>query len=109
ARREVAVVMNLDPARDAQVAQDLAHGGVRDLVERLAVLDQRVDDAEAVLEEGRQMPAREVAVLVDGGREYRPPMHAGPRGIVRATPEERDAERRATDDHGQASSACAAR
>jgi hypothetical protein len=65
---------------------------VLDVVDPVAVLDLRVDDADLVLEEGRQVAAAEVAVLVDRGREHRAAVLAVPGGIVGTAPEEGDHE-----------------
>ena len=68
---QVAVVVDFHAAGNLQVFQCLADGGVRDLVDRMAVLDLRVDHADAVFEEGRQVAAGQVAVLVDRRGDHR--------------------------------------
>src|SRR6185503_18414928 len=71
-RRQVAVVVNLYSSGDPGIAEDFTRGGVLDLIEGMAVLDLRIDEANRVLEERRQMPAGEIAILVDGRRQHCP-------------------------------------
>ena len=52
-----------------------------------------------MLEEGRQVAAGEVAVLVDRGGQHGAAVLAVPGRVVGAAAEERDAKRRAADDH----------
>ena len=99
AGRQVAVVVDLDAALDAEVAQDLADGGMGDLVDGLAVLHLGVDHAILVLEERRQIAAGDVAVLVDGGREDGAAVLPIPGRIVGAAAEEGDAKWGSADDH----------
>src|SRR5262245_66644963 len=73
---------------------------MRNVVQRLATLHLGINDPERVLEEGRQTPAGEVAVLVDGAGEYRATVLAEPGGVVGAAPEKRNAIGSAADDHG---------
>src|SRR5204863_5560489 len=51
--RQVAVVVQLDAALDAQEAQRFPDRGMADLLDVPARLDLAIDDARAVLEEGR--------------------------------------------------------
>ena len=64
-----------------------------------ARLDLAVDDADAVLEERRQVAAGEVAILVDGRGQHRAAVVAIPGGIIGAAAEERDAIGGPADDH----------
>ena len=68
------------------------------------VLDLAVDDADAMLEERRQIAAGEIAVLVDGGRQHRAAVLAIPGGVVGAAAEEGDSEGSSADDHSMTSS-----
>ncbi len=52
ARRQVALVMQLDALLDVEEIQRLAHGGVLDLLAFSHELDLRPDDPARVLEEG---------------------------------------------------------
>ena len=65
----------------------------------LAVLDLAVDDAEAVLEERRQIAASEIAIFVDGRGQDGPAVAAIPAGVVGPAAEEGDAEGGSADDH----------
>ena len=55
-RRKVPIVMDFQPLLELEVAKALSNGGMLDVVNRLAVLDTRVDDAKIVIEEGRKVP-----------------------------------------------------
>ena len=70
-----------------------------DLVDGLARLDLAVDDADAVLEERRQIAAGEVAILVDGGGQDGAAVLPIPARVVGAAAEEGDAEGGSADDH----------
>src|SRR5437667_10837025 len=91
--------MDFEPAVDSEVANDLTRGRVTDVVDRHAVLDLRVDDADLVLEKRRQVTTRQIAVFVDRGRQHRTTVFAIPLGIVGAATEERDSKGCAADDH----------
>src|SRR5439155_5877826 len=91
--------MDLDTPPPVQIAQDLGDGGVRDLVDRLACLDLRIDDADAVLEERRQVPAGQVAIFVDSRPEDGTSVLAIPGRVVRSAAEEGDSKRCPTDNH----------
>ena len=99
AGRQIAVVVQLDAALDVQILERLAHDGVFDLLDGAAGLDLAIDQANAVLEEGRQIAAGEVAVFVDGAGENGAAVNAIPRRIIGAAAEKGDAKRGATDDH----------
>jgi hypothetical protein len=74
----------------------------------LDAFDLRVDDAVLVLEEGRQIAARDVTVLVNGRRQDRAAVLFVPRGIIRPAAEERDAKRCACDDQSDSPDAAPA-
>jgi hypothetical protein len=57
ARRQIAIVVQLDAAVDVQMLQGLADHGMLDLLNRAAGLDLTIDEADAVLEERRQIAA----------------------------------------------------
>ena len=98
-RRQIAVVVDLEALVHVQPFEHAANRRVLDLADLLDVLDDRVDDAELVIEERRQLANADVAVLVDGRRQHGAAMLAIPVRVVGAAAEERDAERRAADDH----------
>src|SRR5262249_19461589 len=108
ARREVAIVMDLDAAIHAKESQDLADGRMADLVEGLAILHLGVDDAEPVFEERRQIAAGDVAELVDRGGQDRSAVLPIPGRVIGPAAEEGDPERRAADDHASPLSLAAA-
>ena len=99
AGRQVAVMVDLEAAIDLHLLQHVAHRRVADLGQLAHVLDEGIDDAVLVLEEGRQPADADVAVFVDGKADHPAAMPAIPDGIVGAAAEQRDAERRAADDH----------
>src|SRR5688572_11758367 len=68
--RQVAVMVNFEPFADLEPLEHTTDRGMLNLVNLLDVLDDGVDDAEAMVEEWRQFPDADVAVLVDGGRQY---------------------------------------
>src|SRR5204863_7401666 len=98
-RRQIAVVMNLEPLLRLKAVEHSADGRMCDLADLLHVLDDRVDDAEAVIEKRRQLPHADVAVLVDRRRQDGAAVLAEPVGIVGASAKERHPKRRAADDH----------
>src|SRR5436190_1568797 len=78
------------------------HGAYRrmiDLVDLLDVLDDRINDAEPVIEERRELADADVAVLVDCRGQDRAAMFAEPVRIIGASAKERHPKRRAADDH----------
>src|SRR5688500_2505721 len=91
--------MDFQALLDLEKSQALTNGGMLDVVNPPAILDARVDDAEAVVEKRRQGARRGVAVLVDARAEHLSAVGAIPRRIVRSSTEERNAERCTTDDH----------
>ena len=98
---QVAVVVDFDAVADAEIEEGFADGGVLDLLDGLDVLDDRIDDAGLVGEEGGQPAAGEVAVAGDGGGENGPAVFAIPGRIVGAAAEKGDAVGRARDDHAR--------
>ena len=72
---------------------------MNDFVERVASLDFGIDNAKTVFKERRQVAARQVAILVNAGRQHRAAMRAVPRRIIGAAAEERNAKGSSTDDH----------
>src|SRR6185436_8552362 len=80
-----------------------------DFVDRLTVLDPRIDDAEVVFEKGREVARRDMAVLIDRGRDHLPAVSSIPRGVVGPASEKRDSIWRAADDHEAESPASLAR
>ena len=71
----------------------VAHGGVGD------PLDPRVDELRGIIEEARQMARRDVAVLVERGRDDRAAVLVEELRHVRAAAEERHTEGCASDNH----------
>ena len=86
-------------ALDAEETEGFADGRVRDLVNRRARLDLAIDDAQAMLEEGRQETTTQVAILVDGGCEDGPAVRPIPAGVIGAAAKEGEAEGGSADDH----------
>jgi hypothetical protein len=52
-----------------------------------------------VLEKGRQTPATDIAVLVDGCVQHSAAIILIPHRVIRPSPKERYSKRRSTDDH----------
>src|SRR5262249_6613730 len=98
--RQIAVMVEFQAAVELQVLERLANGRVADLVHTLASFDLAVNDAQPVLEKGRQIATGQIAKLVDRRGEDRAAVLAVPRGIVRAAAEKRNAEGGTADDHG---------
>src|ERR1700733_4570731 len=63
------------------------------------VLNSRIGNAAVVFEERRKVPARNVAALINRGRQHRPAEFSEPNRIIGAATEERDAERSARCNH----------
>src|SRR5256886_14017104 len=99
AGRNVRVVVNLYTALDLQIAQRLTNGRMRDLFDRLTVLDLGVDDAVPMVEKGRQVATVDVAILVDRRRQHGAAMLVVPVRIIRAATEKGDTKRRSANDH----------
>src|SRR5215204_898282 len=100
-RGQIAVMVDLQAAIDLETLQHRPDGRMRDVGDFLDVLDDRIDNAEAVIEEGRELANADVAVLIDGRREHRAAMLVKPVRIVRASAEKRHPERGAADNHGE--------
>src|SRR6266567_3842964 len=101
-RLSIFSIVNLATSEAVPAIVDAEHRldrGMLDLREVLHVLDLRVNDAILVLEEGWQIAAADVAVLIYGGGEHDAAVTLVPRWIVRSSAKERDAERGASDDH----------
>jgi len=77
----------------------LVHGQMPDLVQMVAVLDPRIDHADAMLEERWQMPDTQIAVSDDAGRQDRAAVLPVSGRVVGAPSEEGDSRRGARDDH----------
>ena len=99
ARGDVRIVVDLHAARDFQESERLPDGRMDDLIQRLTVLDLRVDNAVAMLEEGREVATVNVAVLVDRRGQHGAAVLGIPFGIVGAATEEGDPKRGSADDH----------
>ncbi len=99
AGRQIAVVMQLQAALEIQMLQRRPNHGMNDLIDGLAGFNLPVDEADAMIEEWRQVAARQIAVFVDAGRQHRAAVIAIPARVVRAAAEKRDAIRSATDYH----------
>jgi hypothetical protein len=70
-----------------------------DLVDALAILDLRIDNANLVLKKRRQVTAGQVAILVDRSCENRSAVDAIPRGIVGSSTKKRDTKGGPADNH----------
>ena len=87
-RRQIAVVVNLEALADLEPLEHAAHRRMLNLADLLDVLDDGVDDAEAMVEKRRQLADADVAVLVDGRGQHGAAVLAIPLWIVRSAPEE---------------------
>jgi hypothetical protein len=96
-------MMNFDAAIEFHEPEHFADCRMADLLDRMTVLDLGVHHTDFVLEEGRQIPARQIAVFIDRRCEDSPAMLAIPGGIVRSTPEERNAVWSSADDQSLSS------
>src|SRR5437867_1587503 len=76
---------------------------MRDLINALAIFNTGIHNSDTMLKKRRQIPARDVTILVDGRSQYRAAMIAVPNGIVGAATEERDSKWGSANDHGYAS------
>ena len=85
---QIAIMVNLEPPANLEPLEHAAHGRMLNLADLLDVLDNGIDDAKAMVEERGQLADADVAVLVDGGRQYGAAMFAIPLWIVRSAPEE---------------------
>src|SRR5262245_17542642 len=75
------------------------YGRVLNIRDFLDVFDDRVDEAIAVLEEGRQYANADIAVLIDRGGEHGTAVLPEPLRIIGAATEKRDPKWGAADDH----------
>jgi hypothetical protein len=64
-RREVAIVVNLEPIAHRHFAQYRPYDRMPDLGNFLHVLDERVNDTMLVLEKGRQTAHADIAIPID--------------------------------------------
>src|SRR6266446_52650 len=92
-------MMDLEAALPSQPSKHRFHCRVLDLGDFPDVLDLGIDDSMPMLEKRRKIPAADVAIFVDGGREDRATVFPEPGGIVCAAAEERDSERCSSNDH----------
>ena len=65
--RQIGIMLDLHPPFDPHVLQAFPDGGMDDLIYRLRQLGLGVPDPVVIGEEGGQVPAIDVTVLVDGG------------------------------------------
>src|SRR6187402_2209813 len=94
--------MDFQTVLAVQLAEHGLGRGMLDFGDLPDVLDPGIDDAVLVVEELRQVAAGDVAVLVYRGGEHRAAVTLEPRRVVGSPAEERDAKRRARDDHSAA-------
>ena len=80
-------MVNLEAPANLEPLEHAAYGRMLNLADLLDVLDNGIDDTKAMVEERRQLADADVAVLVDGGRQYGAAMLAIPLWIVRSAPE----------------------
>jgi hypothetical protein len=80
--------MDLDSPVEVHEAEYLTDCRMADLVDGMAILNLGIDHTDSVLEERRKVPAREVAILVDGRGKNPAAVLAIPGGIVGSTSEE---------------------
>jgi hypothetical protein len=85
---KIPVMMDFKTLFETEMPQTLPHRWVRDLINGLAILDARINDPEFVIEERRQVPRRDVAVLIYAGRDYLTAVMPVPRRVIRPTAEE---------------------
>ena len=88
ARRQVAVMMNLEPFLDAEISDCLAYRRMRDVPGLTHELDARPDDAMLVLEEWRIEPAAQMTIAVDRGGQHGTAMVAIPVRVIGPAAEE---------------------
>src|SRR2546429_2055824 len=72
---------------------------MHDLIDRLTMLDLGIDDAVSMLEEGREVAAVDIAVLVDRRGQHGSAMLDIPFWIIRPATEEGDPKRGSANDH----------
>src|SRR5438552_10822905 len=91
--------MQLDAAFDFEEVERLPNGGMADLLDRGAGFDLAVNDADGMFEEGGQIAAGQITILIDRGRQHGAAMSAIPTRIIGTATEEGDPERCSADDH----------
>ncbi len=85
--------MDLKTEIDIPILQNMACRRVLDVSGLVHRLDLGVDDAVLVHEKGGQAAQADIAIFVDRETEHRPAVLFVPLRIIRAAPEQRDAER----------------
>src|ERR1043165_684254 len=91
--------MDLDALVPLEMREHAAHCRMLDLRNPINGLLLPINEAMLVIEERRQPPATDVAVLVDRGGENCAAVLAIPLRVIAAPTEERHPERGAADDH----------
>src|SRR5262249_33908602 len=86
-------------ALETQVLEGLAHRGMANFVGGLARFDLSVNNAEAMFEKRRQVPASQITVFVDAGGKNGAAVLAIPGWIISAPAEKRDAKGSAANNH----------
>src|ERR1700722_14653813 len=97
--RQIGNVVNLNSRIDTHELQASAHGRMLKRAVLVYVLNSRIGNAAVVFEERRQMPARNVAALINRSGEYRAAEFSKPNWIIGAATEERNTERSARCNH----------
>jgi hypothetical protein len=92
-------MMNLQTSIEVQIAKCFTDCGMKNFVDRLAILHARVDNAIAMFKERREIAASDVAILVNRSGEHGAAVFPIPGRIVCATSKERDAKRSSADYH----------
>src|SRR4029077_15957225 len=92
--------MNFHAAIDSTVAQYLTNRRVSDFLYTVAILDFRINDANLVLEKGRQITAAKIAIFVNCRRQHRSTIGAIPCRVVGSPAEKRNTKWRPANDHG---------
>jgi hypothetical protein len=77
-------MMDLETIRDIHVLQYAPHGRMLNVLIGSGMFDSRIRDTGTMIEKWRQVPAADIAVLIDGGGKDRAAMIAEPGRIVRA-------------------------
>src|SRR5436305_1590485 len=83
---------DLEPLIPFEMREDAAHRRMLDLRNLINHLLLAIDQTVLVIEERRQSPAADVAVLVDRGGEHRAAVLSVPLWIIAAPTEEGDSE-----------------
>src|SRR5579862_420186 len=96
---QVPIVLDCYALPDVEELQDFSDGWMVDLVEGIGRFDLRVGDSVPVLEERREVAARNPAIFVDGRREDRAAVVSVPGRVIGSASEERESERSSRDDH----------